>query len=142
MNREDLKSYRYSQEWVEEQISKYEEMRERVYKLSQLLDGMPKAQNKPNYTLEDLMDKFNELIEIVYKDQEKLNLIIKQLNKLKPLHKIILYKRYIKGKTVEEIAIEINYSYYETCRINGNALKEFDKLDKESKKTQDFAKNM
>lgn len=70
MNREDLKSYRYSQEWVEEQISKYEEMRERVYKLSQLLDGMPKAQNKPNYTLEDLMDKFNELIEIVYKDQE------------------------------------------------------------------------
>lgn len=142
MNREDLKSYRYSQEWVEEQISKYEEMRERVYKLSQLLDGMPKAQNKPNYTLEDLMDKFNELIEIVYKDQEKLNLIIKQLNELKPLHKIILYKRYIKGKTVEEISIEINYSYYETCRINGNALEEFDKLDKESKKTQDFAKNM
>ena len=62
------------------------------------------------------------------------------VNELKPLHKIILYKRYIKGKTVEEIAIEINYSYYETCRINGNALEEFDKLDKESKKTQDFAK--
>lgn len=132
MNREDLKNYRYNQKWVEEQISKYEEMKERVYNLRQAIDGMPKAQNKPNYTLEDLMDKFNEILEIIYKTQEKQNEIIKQLSLLEPLHRNILYLRYIDGKSLEEISTEINYSYYETCRINGNALAEFNKLDKVS----------
>lgn len=130
MNREDLKNYRYNQKWVEEQISKYEEMKERVYNLSQAIDGMPKAQNKPNYTLEDLMDKFNEILEMIYKSQEKQNEIIKQLSLLKPLHRNILYLRYIEGKSLEEIATEINYSYNKTCTFNGNALDEFDELGK------------
>ncbi len=139
MNREDLKNYRYNQKWVEEQITKYEGMKESVYNLSQAIDGMPKAQNKPNYTLEDLMDKFNEILEIIYKDQEKQNNIIKQLDKIEPLYRNILYLRYIKGLDLEEISTEIGYNYYKTCRLNGEALEEFDKV---GKKEQDLAKNI
>lgn len=139
MNREDLKNYRYNQQWLDEQIEKYEEMKEKVYNLGQVIDGMPKPQNKPNYTLEDLMDKFNELLEIFYINQAKQNEIVQQLGLIEPLYRNILYFRYIKGLGLEQISAEIGYSYYKTCRLNGEALQKFDEL---GKKKQDCAKKM
>lgn len=139
MNREDLKNYRYNQQWLDEQIEKYEEMKEKVYNLGQVIDGMPKPQNKPNYTLEDLMDKFNELLEIFYINQAKQNEIVQQLDLIEPLYRNILYFRYIKGLGLEQISAEIGYNYYKTCRLNGEALQKFDEL---GKKEQDCAKKM
>lgn len=130
MTREDLKNYRYNQQWVEEQMNKYEEMRERCYKLSQSLDGMPKAQNKANYALENLIDKFDELIEIIKEDQRKQIEIIKQLHKLEPLYRDVLYYRYIDNLGLEEISTRINYDYYNTCKFHGIALNKFDELNK------------
>lgn len=140
MTREDLKELKYSIQWVKEQINKYKEQRELVLSLSQNLDGMPKAQNKPNYALESLLDSYNELLEILKKEQDKINDTYKQLMKLKPIHKSILTKRYIEGKDFEEIATEIHYDYYNTCKIHGKALNEFDKLDNTTKKDQDLPK--
>lgn len=139
MNREDLKNYRYNQQWVEEQISKYEEMKEKAYNLGQVTDGMPKPKNKPNYTLEDLIDKFNEILEVMYKNQNKQNEIIEQLDLIEPLYRNILYFRYIKGLSLEQISEKIGYNYYKTCRLNGEALQKFDEL---GKKEQDCAKKI
>ena len=36
----------------------------------------------------------------------------------------------INGKSLEEVAVAVHYSYYKTCHLNGEALDEFDKLDK------------
>lgn len=131
MKREDLKGLKYSQAWVTEQINKYKEQREMVYGLSQNTDGMPKAQNKPNYALEELIDSYNKLLDILTKEQEKINKMIEQINMLSPLYKIILHKRYIEDKNFETIASEINYSYTRTCRMHGEALNEFDKCGQE-----------
>ena len=79
MNREDLKGLKYSQAWVKEQIDKYTEQKEKVYGLSQYFDGMPKAQNKPNYALENLIDSYNELLNILAKEQRKINKILEML---------------------------------------------------------------
>lgn len=136
MKREDLKGLKYSQEWVTEQINKYKEQREMVYGLNQNTDGMPKAQNKPNYALEELIDSYNELLNIFAKEQEKINKIIEQINMLEPIHKIVLTKRYLSGESMEKISAKIGYNYYDTCRIHGKALNEFDKLHK---KSQDFS---
>lgn len=130
MTREDLKNYRHSKEWVDEQLEDYNERIERVISLSQNLNGLPKAKGKPNYELEKIIDDFKEILEMVHQEQEKLSKILKQLNLLKPLHKNILYKRYIEGKKLEQISTEIGYSYNRTCAFNGYALNEFDKLDK------------
>ncbi len=128
MTREDLKNYKYRKDWIQSQINKYIEQREQAIGLSQYFDGMPKAQNKPNYALEELIDKYNELINIMNEEQNLQNEIIKQLNKLKPIYKLILYKRYIEGKSLEEVSTEIGYSYNKTCTFNGDALDEFDKI--------------
>lgn len=138
MTREDLKGLRYSQEWVEEQIERYEEQRALVLKITKDIDGMPKAQNKQNYGLEELLDQYNELLKILANEQKEVNKIILQINKLNPLYKIILTKRYIENKDFVTIASEIHYNYYDTCKLHGKALNEFDKLHK---KPQDFPNN-
>ena len=130
MTREDLKNYKDNKEWVDEQLDDYNERVGRITSLTQAITGLPKAQGKPNYELEKLIDDFKDILEIVQKEQEKLKKVLEQLNKLpNSLHKRILTKRYIEGKKLEQVAIEVNYSYYRTCRLNGKALNEFDKLD-------------
>jgi DNA repair ATPase RecN len=133
MNREDLINYKDNKEWIDERLEDYNERIEGVTSLTQAITGLPKAQGKPNYELEKVIDEFKEILEIIKKEQEKLNKVLEQLNKLKPLYKRILTKRYIEGKKLEQVAMEVNYNYYTTCRFNGYALNEFDKLDEEVK---------
>jgi DNA repair ATPase RecN len=134
MTREDLINYKDNKEWIDERLEDYNERIEGVTSLTQAITGLPKAQGKPNYELEKVIDEFKEILEIIKKEQEKLNKVLEQLNKLKPLYKRILTKRYIEGKKLEQVAMEVNYNYYTTCRFNGYALNEFDKLDEEVKK--------
>lgn len=131
MNREDLINYINDQKWIDEQMKLYKEQRQIAEGLkSPTLDGMPKAKNKPNYAIENLIDKYNEIIEDLDKLQDKQNEIVKQLGKMKnTTYRNILYYRYIKGMKYEEIAAEIHYNYYNIVKYHGYALNEFDKLD-------------
>ena len=128
MTREDLKKYKYSQLWIKQQLERYEELKTTVLNITSTLDGLPHAQNKPNYMLEQLMDSFNDILTILKEDQQEQNKIILQLRKLNEPYRTILTDKYILGKSLEEIATNINYSYYRVCRMHGEALDMFDKL--------------
>lgn len=130
MIREDLKNYRYAQKWIKEQLERYEEQRTIVTNITQNLDGMPKAQNKPNYALEKLLDQYNYIIELLAKDQEKQNKILEQMMLVKEPYRTILTDKYIKDMSLEEISIDVHYSYDRTCKMHGIALNLFDELDK------------
>ena len=130
MTREDLRTYKYSQKWINEQLNRYEEQRTMVTNITQKLDGMPKAQNKPSYALESLIDQYDQLIEILTKDQEKQNDILKQLRLVEEPYRTILTEKYINGKSLEEISVIVHYSYDRTCKMHGTALIKFDELDK------------
>lgn len=130
MTREDLKDYRYAQKWVKEQLERYEEQRTMVTNITQSLDGMPKAQNKPNYALEKLLDQYNYIIELLTKDQEKQNKILEQIILVKEPYRTILTDKYIKDMSLEEISIDVHYSYDRTCKMHGIALNLFDEFDK------------
>ena len=132
MTREDLNNYRYSQKWIEEQIQIYNEQRERVLNITRNIDGMPKAYNKPNYELENLLDKYNYILEILNKDQEKQSEILKQIRLVKEPYRTILTSKYIHGKSLEEISYNVNYAYENICRMHRKALKMFDELNTES----------
>lgn len=129
MNREDLKNYKYNQQWIKRQLDKYQEQKTMVYSISQNLDGMPKAKNKPNYGLENLMDQYNKILEILEKDQEKQNEIILQIGRLEEPYRTILTDKYILGMSLEEISVEIGYAYENVCRMHGTALNKFDDLE-------------
>lgn len=139
MKREDLKNYRYNKNWIKRQLESYEEQKTIVYNITQNLDGMPKAKNKPNYGLEDLMDQYDKILKILKKDQEKQNEILIQIRELEEPYRTIITDKYILGMSLEEISIDINYSYDRTCKMHGIALNEFDKLDKVVSKCQDMS---
>lgn len=49
-----------------------------------------------------------------------------------PNHVKILYKRYFQYKTLEQISVEMGYSYRNICYIHGKALQELSKLMNET----------
>ncbi|MCD8160924.1 MAG: DUF1492 domain-containing protein [Clostridiales bacterium] len=54
--------------------------------------------------------------------------IIRQIQTLKnPAYVEILYKRYVEYKRLEEIAVEMNYSYDHVRRLHGWALQDFER---------------
>lgn len=139
MTREVLKQYRYSQKWINRQLERYEEQRAIVENITTNLDGMPKAQNKPNYALEKLMDCYDELIGILLKDQERQNEIISQIREVDEPYRTILTDKYIEGMSLEQISVDIAYSYDRTCKMHGVALNKFDELNKMVSKRQDMS---
>ena len=42
--------------------------------------------------------------------------------------KVILYKRYFRGCTFEQIAVEINYSWRWPCKLHGRALQKLNEI--------------
>lgn len=130
MNRQDLKNYIYSKKWIEKQIENYKEQRILAEGLTQNMDGMPKPKNKTSYKLEELMDKYNDIINILIKDQERQNEIILQLREVEQPYRNILQNKYVLGKSLEEISVEIGYSYDRTCKMHGTALDKFDNIEK------------
>lgn len=130
MTREDLKNYYNTQKWIEEQKELYEEQRVRAEELKAVyIDGLPKAKNKPNYAIEELIDQFNEIIEYMKEFQKRQNEIIKYLGKMKnSTYRLILFNKYIKGDSLEQISIDLNKDYKYICNLHGYALNKFDKL--------------
>ena len=129
MNRDDLKNYKYNKNWIKRQLENYEEQKTIVYNITQSLDGMPKAKNKPNYGLENLMDQYDKILNILGKDQEKQNEILLQIRKIEEPYRTILTDKYILGMSLEEISVEIGYAYENVCRMHGIALNKFDNLE-------------
>lgn len=134
MTREDLKEYKNTKKWVEDQLKNYQSELELIEGIkATVYDGMPKAQNKPNYAIEQLLDSINEMIQLFNEEQKKLNEIMKQLLQMKdnpkPYRSLLTYL-YVNGLSLEETSVEINYSYQKTSSMHTIALKEFDKLNK------------
>ena len=131
MTREDLKKYKGNKLWIDDQIELYKEMKQRAEDLQAVvLDGMPKAQNKPNYAIENLIDKYDFILNELAKEQEKQIEILLQLRKVEDPFRKLLFKYYIQGKTLVKVADEMNYNYEYVKRMNGIALNKFDELNR------------
>jgi DNA-directed RNA polymerase specialized sigma subunit len=131
MTREDLKNFRYNKLWIEEQIDLYKEMKQRAEGLKAvIIDGMPKAQNKSNYAIESLIDKYDYILNELAKEQEKQIEILMQLRKVENPFRRLLFKYYIQGKTFVKVADEMNYSYDRVKHVHKVALKKFDEAER------------
>lgn len=131
MTREDLKKYKGNKLWIDDQIELYKEMKQRAEDLQAVvLDGMPKAKNKPNYAVENLIDKYNFILNELAKEQEKQIEILMQLRKIDNPFRRLLFKYYIQGKTFVKVADEMNYSYDRVKHVHKIALKKFDEAER------------
>lgn len=134
MTREDLINYKFLKMRVDKKTEDYEKEFTRATKITSVIDGMPKAHNKPNYVIEEFIDASKELIQLFNEDLKKQAEIVKQLKNMNnERYYTALYLRYIvyagEKNPLEQTASTMNYSYNEMCKINGEALNKFDELD-------------
>lgn len=131
MDRKDLKEYRIRMLNIKSEQQTLEEQLARLEGTSQNIDGMPKAHNKTNYSMEKYLDD-KAKIEKELLEQYNLynNQIRDRFKQMNPLYVTILREYYINAKSLEEVSIIVDKSYYRTCHLNGEALVEFDNLEK------------
>lgn len=134
MTREDLKVYKYNQEFIKDKLAYIEEQKATLYKITATISDMPVGSKKVEDSMAEkiakLMDSFNELLDKINKMQEKQIEIENQLLKVEQPYRNILEKIYIQGKSLVKVADEMEYDYKHLCYKHGIALNKFDKLDK------------
>lgn len=134
MTRDDLKIYKYNQEFIKEQLEYIEEQKTILSKITTTINDMPvgsrKVEDSMAEKLAKLMDSLNELLDKIYLMQAKQNIIMGQLLKVEQPYRIILDKIYIQGKSLVKVADEMDYEYKHLCYKHGIALNKFDELDK------------
>lgn len=134
MTREQLKDYKYNKEYIKDRMDFVEEYSESVNRLTATISDMPNGSRKVEdgmaEKLAKLLDYNNDVINEIAELQNQQKLIMFQLRKVKQPYRNILYKVYIKGESLVDVASEMKYEYKHICYKHGIALKEFDELDK------------
>ena len=135
MTREDLKDYKYTQQWINDRQMYIEEYRTDIEKITTTLSDMPKGSNQVEDKMAEkiakLLDMVDELAEKIVEKVEKQKEILEQLDKVEMPYKLILDKAYIQGKSLVTVASEMGYEYKYMCKMNGIALNKFDNTTKE-----------
>ena len=134
MTREDLKEYRYNQQWIRGRLEYIEEYKSSITNTSVILSDMPKGSKKVQDSIAEkianLYESIDQLLEKVNEQNKKQAEILNQLDKVEQPYKLVLEKAYIQGKTLVTVASEMNYNYEYMRRINGIALKKFEEVTK------------
>ena len=138
MTREDLKVYKYNQEWINERFEYIEELRTTIEKITAILDDMPKGSKKVQDSMAEkiaqLQDNLKDLLSRIVEEDNKQKQILNQLDMIEQPYKSILDKVYIQGKSLVTVASEMDYDYKYICKQHGIALNKFDNTTKEVEK--------
>lgn len=132
MNREELKNYRYNQQWIEGRMEYIQQYKETINKLTATLSDMPMGsrtiQDNEAEKIVKLQEMIDKLLDKILEENLKQEKILEQLDRIDQPYKLILEKEYIQGKTLVTVASEMNYNYEYMKRMNGIALNAFDKV--------------
>lgn len=118
---------------IEQKLKEYESLAGRKTCLGSMDYSVLRVQTSPDgqgFTkivdrLVDLQREINDDIDRFYDSKHKKIAEIQSLSK--PEYIDILFRRYVEGKSLEQIAADMGYSYHWCCHMHGEALKEFEK---------------
>ena len=134
MTREDLKDYKYNQEWIKGRLEYIEEYKTSIIKITSVISDMPRGSKEVQDSMAEkvaiLLDNINELMKKMLTEQGKQKEILEQLDKVAQPYKLILEKVYIQGKSLVTVASEMNYEYKYICKQNRIALNKFENTTK------------
>lgn len=91
-----------------------------------------RIQNSPKNKLEEAAVKLFERLEQIDRTIARLSVEVDdRIDSIENLpsekHRNMLFKRYVEGKSFEEISVEMKYAYTYTCSLHGEALGELQK---------------
>lgn len=130
--KEYLRQYKLMTARIRNREHDLAELREERESISINLDGMPHGTSLSDKTARlaaQLADAEEEIIELRSEAWSIRMEIVRTLNRIQtPEYNTLLYLRYIEGKTWEQIAVEMHYTFRHTTRLHGDALREVDAI--------------
>ena len=133
MTRERLWSYQHLRREIRQLEDQLAELESRITSpRTPKLSFMPRAKSA-GYALEAGMDRYADLVEVYRTKLERLYseraAIEQAIESLEPIERMVLRARYIEGRTWEDVAERINYSYVQTWRIHARAIEALEKQE-------------
>lgn len=133
MNRNDLKNYKHTEEWIKGRIEYIEQYKSNINRLNSILSDMPKGskevQDSEAEKIAELLDSVDELLEKVKEKNKQQMKILQQLEKVGQPYRNILDKCYIQNKNLVVVSAEMNYSYERMKHMHRIALIKFDEVE-------------
>lgn len=108
------------------------ELETRMTRTTPILSDMPSCHGGNDKMINgvvkliDLKNKLNEVVDQMAEEEIKVIENIRQMTN--PIYRILLYKLYIKGDKLMQVALDISYSYEYTCKLHGEALNAYDNI--------------
>ena len=118
------------------ELSQYKDL---AYGLS-AINNDERVQTSPDFDkmsvkIAKIVEMESKIDSLIDEYVDKKNLIVSQIDEMEnETYYEILFARYIEKKTFERISADLNYSFRNTTRLHGKALKEFEKKYGESYK--------
>lgn len=132
--KEYLRQLRTAEIKIEQKEEELERLKSSLESISTGTDG-ERVQTTPRDRLSEEITRIVDLEKEINSDLGALlmlrNKIINEIQSMdNPVYINILYKRYVEYKSLEEIAVEMSYSYIHIKRLHGYALLEFQRKSK------------
>lgn len=129
--KEELLQYKYAKERVEETLEEYQKYKDRAEKMTSIISDMPRGSNNSDKVADNavkMADIFLQYEERWLEAENKKLEIEQNLDKVEEPYRTLLHKKYIQGKTLEEIATQMSYSFDRVRHMHGEALFKYEKL--------------
>lgn len=122
-----LSRYRRLNQRIDRLLGEQSRWREMALKITPVLSQTPGG-GESGSPIERPMDKVLEIDEEIKREIDELRTVRQEiraaLNQLEDENlKLLMEYRYIDGLTWEQIAVKMNYSYMQICRLHGKALR-------------------
>lgn len=131
--KQELNEYRENIKYIEEKLDDTEEVKSKVEKITSTL-----SLTKSNITGESndkFADAINRLEELKLDCNEKMQKLLlkkfvidEKIEKVNQPYRNILFYRYTRGKSWEQVASELGYSRDYACELHGEALYLYSKI--------------
>lgn len=124
--KEYLRRYQDANREIDALLEEINDLRIRATSITQALTP-DRVQTTPTNRTESIVAKLVDMerkvdsrVNDLHKIEDEVMQTIRKVEN--PVYRELLIRKYILGKTLEEIAVKMHYSYRQTCRIHGMAL--------------------
>lgn len=129
--KEELLQYKYAREKVEETLDEYQKYKDRAEKMTSIISDMPRGTSNYDKVSDNVIKMADLSAEYerrwIEAENRKLE-IEKKIDLVDEPYRILLHKRYVECKTLEEISTLMSYSFDRVRHMHGEALLKYEKL--------------
>lgn len=124
----ELYSYLHSKKLEEKKLEQIEEIKAKLTKTTSVLSDMPKGtpdNDKMSKNVARLLELISEHIKMMEEEENNLIRITKKIKQVDQPYRNILELRFVMGRKIEEVSVDIGKTYRYTKTLIKKAIKKY-----------------